>query len=142
MVTALTKETYLKVLLFELRLVVTIFTDFSFHENRHFLVLCFTVLLLCSLTSKEVNLTEWPLNCQLKCYMKSRLMLLGLIMKFLLSAITMRPTYMTIIPSGPNLMVEFKTFGRWLVYFITQQSDQLYQSNMVWISRCRAIYYN
>ena len=105
-----------------------------------FLVLLFW--LLCSLTSKEVNLTEWPLNCQLKCYMKSRLMLLGLIMKFLLSAITMRPTYMTIIPSGPNLMVEFKTFGRWLVYFITQQSDQLYRSNMVWISRCRAIYYN
>ena len=53
-------------------------------------------------------------------------MLLGLIMKFLLSVITTGPRYMTIIPSGPNLMIEFKTFGRSLVYLITQQSDQLY----------------
>ena len=53
-------------------------------------------------------------------------MLLGLIMKFLLSALTIRPKYMTIIPPGPNLKAEFKNFGRSSVYLITQQSDQLY----------------
>ena len=51
---------------------------------------------------------------------------MGLIMKFLLPALTIRPTYMTILPSGPNLMIGFKTFDRSLVYLITQQSDQLY----------------
>ena len=75
---------------------------------------------------REVNLTEWLLNHQLKCYMRSKLTPLGLIMKFLLSGLTITPTCMTIIPSGPNLMIELKTFGRILVYLITQQSDQLW----------------
>ena len=54
-------------------------------------------------------------------------MLLGLIMKFLLLAITITPTCMTIIPSGSNLIVEFKTFGRILIHLITQQSDRLWR---------------
>jgi hypothetical protein len=58
--------------------------------------------------------------------MNSKLMLMGLIMKFLLPALTIRPKYLTILPPGPNLMVGFKNLGRSLVYLITQQSDQLY----------------
>ena len=40
------------------------------------------VSILCGVTFREVNFAEWLLNCQLKWDMRSKLMLLGLIMKF------------------------------------------------------------